>query len=164
LVCEVLDVDGIPARQRMIAGNGEHPWRAGERRSHHEVRLLQRGPGSHEVDVVLAQPREWIVPGHLYSLDAALGVETLESLDDFDQVRPARRPTEQPEAQCPVENAGGRRGPFEHVRELLIGRAHVAQEPLPSRREPNATASAMHELGAELVLEPAQTLAHSGGR
>jgi hypothetical protein len=86
-------------------------------------------------------------------------VETLESLNDLDEARPARRSAEESEPQRPFERACGRGRALEHTGKLFVGRPDVAQEPLPGRGKPNATARAVHELGAELVLEPAQALA-----
>ena len=67
------------------------------------------------------------------------------------------------EPQRPLETASGRVRALEHERELVVRRPDVGEEPLPEPGQLDAATGAVHELGAELVLEPAQTLADPSG-
>jgi hypothetical protein len=98
----------------MVAGHREHARLPDEDRSHDDVGLLQRDPACHQVDIVLTQRPEGVVPRRLDDLDLALRMKRLEHTDDLDEVRAARRPAEEAEPQRPLEAASGRVCALEH--------------------------------------------------
>jgi len=91
-------------------------------------------------------------------------VKRFEATDDLDEVGTACGGAEDSEAERPLDAHRGGVCPFEHAAELFEHRLQVAQEPIAERRQLDAAAGAVDELGAELLLERAQALADPGGR
>ena len=146
VVGELLDIDRVAIRQRMVAGNGEGARLTGENRPDDQVGLFQRDPGRDHVNVVVTQAPERVVPGHLHDLDPALRVLRLERSDDLDQAQAAGWPTQQAELQRSLELACGRARPLEDGVELIDDRAEVALESLAERGQLDAATGAVNEL------------------
>jgi hypothetical protein len=71
---------------------------------------------------------------------------------------PPAGPLRRPSRSVPLEATSGDVRALEHGRELVVCRPDVGEEPLPESGELDAASGPVRELGAELVLEPAQTL------
>jgi EmrB/QacA subfamily drug resistance transporter len=164
VVGKLLNVDGIALRETVVTRYREDSGLAGQGGADDEVGLLQRKPGGHQIDVVVAQPPDRVLPRDLDDLDVRLRVKRLEFPDDLDEVRAAGRSAQEAESQRPLEAARGDVRALEHAGELVVGRADVSEEPLAERGQFDAATGAVDELRAELLLEPAQALADPGGR
>jgi EmrB/QacA subfamily drug resistance transporter len=164
VVGKLLHIDGVALRERVATRHREDTRLAGERGPDDEVRLLQRKPGCHQIDVVAAQSPDGVIPRCLDDLDVRFRVTRLELPDDLDELRTTSRSAQQAESQRPLEAARRDVRALEHARELVVGRAYVSQEPLAEWRQFDAATGAVNELRAELLLERAQALADPGGR